>query len=42
MALSQNNSEQEKKASSLIVEFTKPEHANMAIEEGLIIEAAMQ
>jgi hypothetical protein len=33
---------QNKKASSLIVEFTKPEHANMAIDEGLIIEAAMQ
>jgi hypothetical protein len=33
---------QNKKASSLIVEFTKPEDANMAIDEGLIIEAAMQ
>ena len=32
---------QNKKASSLIVEFTKPEHANIAINEGLIIEVAL-
>ncbi|KAH6696670.1 hypothetical protein BKA61DRAFT_583600 [Leptodontidium sp. MPI-SDFR-AT-0119] len=29
------------KVSSLIVEFTKPEHANIAINEGLIIEVAL-